>query len=242
MTVSKSEPMTRTRTRASTKLVVKASLAFVAMYVALMTIVLVWGQGAFERFFDPWTAESAAWALRLLGADGRANGIVVESTVTSFRIVSECTILYPAVILISAVVAAPATWRRKLLASLLLPILAIVNLVRIVSLCYIQHWFPAALETAHYVVWQSLMICFTLLLWLFWLDFSKVFFALLICYLSFNHTKCFNIFSLGYNNVVNTTWIMISDLLFNNIASSHFSSLNKSSGHVVNNNTNLILT
>ena len=150
------------------RVVVRAAVVFLATYGALMTIVLVWGRGLFERYLNPWTATSTAWALWLLGAHGQAKGDLVESTVTSCRIVSECTALYPAVIFVSAVVAAPSTLRQKAWAGVGVPVLILVNLARIVSLCYIQHWFPGALETAHYVVWQSLMIFFTLLLWLFW--------------------------------------------------------------------------
>jgi exosortase/archaeosortase family protein len=78
------------------------------------------------------------------------------------------------VIFVSAVLASPVRWRRKLAGALLgLPVLAAINLVRIVSLSYIDHWFPQALETAHYVVWQSLMVFFTVVLWLLWVVHSK---------------------------------------------------------------------
>jgi exosortase/archaeosortase family protein len=150
------------------RIVFKALIVFTATYGALMAIVLVWGQSLFEGHVNLWTAQSAAYALSLLGAQGRAYGDLVGSTLGSFRIVSECTVLYPAIIFVSAVLAAPASWKERALASIGLPILVVVNLVRIVSLCYIAHAFPDALEVAHYVVWQSLMIFFTLFLWLLW--------------------------------------------------------------------------
>ncbi len=149
------------------KLVVKALAVFAATYGALMTIVFFWGRPV-EHYLNLWTAKTSAWGLWLLGANGLAHGDVVESAVSSVRIISECTALYPAVIFVSAVVASPATWRHKMLAAFGVPLLAIVNLVRIVSLCYIGHWFPQAVDVAHYVVWQSLMVFCTVVLWLLW--------------------------------------------------------------------------
>ena len=43
-----------------------------------------------------------------------------------------------------------------------------INQVRLVSLFYIGHWFPGSFQTAHLVVWQSLMIFATVILWLLW--------------------------------------------------------------------------
>lgn len=150
------------------KRVAKALVIFVATYGALMTIVFFWGADPLERFVNLWTAKTTAWALWLLGANGRSHADIVESSVTTIRILSECTALYPVVIFVSAVVASPASFKHKLSAALGVPILAIVNLVRIVSLCYVDRWFPSAMDTVHVVVWQSLMVFFTVLLWLLW--------------------------------------------------------------------------
>lgn len=160
--------MTKRRTPARSRLVLRTLIYFIATYGALMTIVFFWGADPVEHSVNLWTAKTTAWALRLLGADGRAHGTIVTSSVSTIRIVSECTALYPVVIFVSAVVAFPASWKQKLLALLGVPILAFVNLVRIVSLCYIGHWLPNVMDTAHVVVWQSLMIFFTVLLWLLW--------------------------------------------------------------------------
>lgn len=160
--------MRKGRARAGRKTVLKASVVFLAAYGVLMTVVFFWGAASIERSVNRWTAQSAAWALRLLGAEATTRGDVVESSVSSMRIISECTALYPAVIFVAAVLATPLPWKHKLWASLGLPVLALVNLFRIVSLCYILRWLPGAADTAHYVVWQSLMIFVTVLLWLLW--------------------------------------------------------------------------
>ena len=160
--------MQKTRRKAATRIVLKASIVFLATYVGLMTIVFFWGAEAIELPVNRWTARSSAWALRLLGAGATARGDLVDSSVASIRIISECTALYPAVIYVAAVVATPLPWRRKLWAALGLAVLAFVNLLRIVSLCYILKWYPGAADAAHYVVWQSLMIFVTVLLWILW--------------------------------------------------------------------------
>ena len=48
------------------------------------------------------------------------------------------------------------------------PLLLLLNGVRLVSLFYIGHWWAQAFETAHLLVWQSLLVFLTLLLWLLW--------------------------------------------------------------------------
>jgi len=160
--------VTRSHIRSRAKPVMKVLTVFVVTYVASMTVVFFWGANTVERYVNLWTARSAAWALSLLGANGSAHADVVESSVSTIRIVSECTALYPTVIFVSAVVAFPSSWRHKTWAAIGVPALVVMNLLRIVSLCYIDHWYPRSMETAHYVVWQSLMIFFTVVLWLLW--------------------------------------------------------------------------
>ena len=56
------------------------------------------------------------------------------------------------------------SWRARLLGLVAgFPILLLVNQVRLVSLCYIDRWYPRALETVHMLVWQSLIVLLTLL-------------------------------------------------------------------------------
>ena len=146
----------------------RASVTFVAIYAAVMGVIFLWGAGPIEQPLNLWTARTTAWTLRLLGAHGRAHAEFVVSSIFTIRIVSECTALYPVAIFLSAVAASPAAWNHKIVAAAGVPILAAVNHIRIVSLCYFGHRFPAAMDTAHYVVGQSLMIFVTLILWLLW--------------------------------------------------------------------------
>lgn len=132
---------------------------------------------AADQYFYVWinttlserTAEVTAAFLRLLGLSSHANGKFVWSSICSFEIIGECTAYYPCAIFVAAVGAFPARFARKLLGiGLGVPTLLLINQVRLVSLCYIQHWIPQHFETLHILVWQSLIIILTVVLWLIW--------------------------------------------------------------------------
>lgn len=151
------------------KSVLKPWLVFVVTYGGLLAIFLSGPFTAVNRAFTTLTTQSTAWALRLLGANGHAEDTIVSSSLFSVKIVSECTAVFPIMIFIAAVAAYPSPWRKRALGIAAgIPILILVNLVRLVSLFYIGHSFPNAFERAHLLVWQSLIIFFTLLLWLVW--------------------------------------------------------------------------
>jgi exosortase/archaeosortase family protein len=84
-------------------------------------------------------------------------------------IVTGCTALIPTAIFIAAVLAYPCRIRDKVL-GILFGIVAIsaVNLVRTVTLFFIGTSFPGFFETAHFLIWQSLVIVISIGLWLLW--------------------------------------------------------------------------
>ena len=137
-------------------------LTFAALLAAFQVSLTV-GEG-FWASLDTATASILASTLSLLGPEARADGGSVTSSLCTVKIIRECTGAYPLGIFTAAVVAYPLSWRARLLGLLAgFPILLIVNQVRLVSLCYIDRWYPRALETAHMLVWQSLIVLVTLL-------------------------------------------------------------------------------
>ena len=151
------------------RLVLKAWFLFLAVFG---------GQMALLSWADPWltprvnaaTAQMTAWALRLLGQEAHVEGPVVDNPILSIEVVWECTGITAISLFLSAVVAYPCPWSRKLQGLAWgVPALLLINIVRIVSLIYIGHWFPRAFENAHVLVWQSLFIFFTVILWLVWI-------------------------------------------------------------------------
>jgi exosortase/archaeosortase family protein len=72
-------------------------------------------------------------------------------------------------IFLAAVLAFPAPWKWRL-GGLVLGILAIqaINLVRVVSLYLTGVYFPRIFDASHTVIWQTVVILFGVLLWVFW--------------------------------------------------------------------------
>lgn len=132
---------------------------------------------AYSRFVDSqgmntlveFTARATAFILNLFGADVYASGSTVSSSAFSTDIIGECTGLIPMTIFVSAVLAYPGKIKGKAI-GIAVGIfgLYLLNLVRTTSLFYIGSHFPNLLETAHYLIWQSLIILVAIILWLFW--------------------------------------------------------------------------
>jgi exosortase H (IPTLxxWG-CTERM-specific) len=142
---------------------------FVAVYGLLLAVLLFWLGGLINPWMTTWTARTTAWALKMLGANGKVEGTLVTSSLYTVKIIFECTAVFPCLIFLAAVAAYPSSWKQKLLGiGVGIPILLVFNLLRLLSLFYIGHWFPDYFEMAHLLVWQSLMLFFTVLLWLLW--------------------------------------------------------------------------
>lgn len=153
-------------------LIIRAWTVF-ALMIGLFTTLLLFLN--LSTNFDEWlnhaTASMLAGALWLLGAGGQTAGTVVTSKIFSAEIITECTAIFPLMIFLAAVIAYPSGFKKKLWGIALgVPAILFVNLIRLVSLFYIGYWFPSVFETAHLLVWQSLIIFFAVLFWLMWVE------------------------------------------------------------------------
>ncbi len=154
--------------KANLRSVIVPWLIFAGVLAALVGL-HQWRSEWFNVWLSEWTASQLAWILTVLGQNGRANGVMVSSSTCSFEIIGECTAFFPAAVLIAGILAYPTGWRGKLWGvGLGLPAIGLLNQVRLVSLCFISRWYPASFEMGHILVWQSLMIFLTLVLWLLW--------------------------------------------------------------------------
>jgi exosortase/archaeosortase family protein len=72
-------------------------------------------------------------------------------------------------IFLAAVLAFPAPWPARL-SGLALGVVAIqaVNLVRVVALFLTGVYLPRFFDASHTLVWQTVVILFSVLLWIFW--------------------------------------------------------------------------
>ena len=70
---------------------------------------------------------------------------------------------------VSAIVALPAPWRRKLVAlGAGVAILAAVNLTRICSLYYVGLYAPAAFDAIHLEVWPLILVALAVATFVAW--------------------------------------------------------------------------
>ncbi len=128
-----------------------------------------WKVGWVNHYFAVFTAQLMARIMTLLGQDTQASGVHVTCSLCKFQIIGECTAYYPISIFVAAVLAFPTAWRRRLLGVVLgVPVMLLINQVRLISLCYIYKPYNDLFEVIHIVVWQSLIIFFTVVLWILW--------------------------------------------------------------------------
>ncbi len=142
-------------------------LVFVAILAVFHLLLLVgWNYWDIAAL---WTARSLAWTLSLLGYAAHSEGTKVVSSLYSVNIIRDCTAIHPIGIFLAGVLAYPAGWRSKLLAvgGGVLALLA-VNQVRLVSLCYVGRWYQRGFEVAHVIVWQGLIVLFSVGFFLAW--------------------------------------------------------------------------
>ena len=116
------------------------------------------------------TASATGSIANLFGASADVDGSMVSSSEFSMSIVLGCTALIPTAIFLAAVLAYPCTIRRKLIGiGLGIVALFVLNLVRTVSLFFIgSNASRSFFDTAHFLIWQPVMILIAIVLWLFW--------------------------------------------------------------------------
>ncbi len=98
---------------------------------------------------------------------------VFESSISSARfsveVVRGCESIYPTVMLWSAILAYPSSWRWKIIGLFGgAVILYILNIVRVITMFYIGVYFPFLFEMVHIYAWQALFILLILAVFLFW--------------------------------------------------------------------------
>jgi exosortase H (IPTLxxWG-CTERM-specific) len=119
--------------------------------------------------FTAGIARASGAVLDLLGQNVTMQGTIIRSPRFAVNIKNGCNGVEAMLIFLAAVLAFPAPWRSRL-AGLALGILAIqiVNLIRVVALFLTGVYFPKLFDTSHTVIWQTVVILFGVLLWIFW--------------------------------------------------------------------------
>jgi len=114
-------------------------------------------------------AQVSGAVVNLFGGDASVDGTSISWGSFAVDIAHGCDAVEPSALFIAAVLAFPASLPSKLpglLAGTL--VLAVINIVRIVSLLYAGIHFPRAFEAMHVDVWQPIFIVLSLTLWVAW--------------------------------------------------------------------------
>ncbi|HZI84328.1 MAG TPA: exosortase H [Casimicrobiaceae bacterium] len=147
-------------------------LAFLIVQAVLFGAELTpWAQ---HWFVAPWTNTLAAISadiVKLFDSQVIAEGKILQSARNGFAVSIEagCNGVEATIVLVAAMLAFPATWRRKLV-GLAVGIVAVqgLNIVRVISLFYLGQWSAEAFDFAHQYVWQALIMLDVLVIWLLW--------------------------------------------------------------------------
>lgn len=152
-------------------------LRFVILFPALLLALFVlelW-HPVEQAVVMPWTrfvADLSAWLMGLLDDEVVAHGNVIANSVTGsgIAVVRGCNGIEAVIVLVSAMLAFPARWRDKLIGiGVGFVCVQALNLVRIISLYYLNDWNRTWFDWFHLYVWQALIIVDALVVFLIWL-------------------------------------------------------------------------
>ena len=149
-------------------------LSFVLIFGALM--------GAFYALGITSTFEQKCWApylnlnavasgqlLRVLGHEVTVSQQTIRSPQASLVIARGCDAIHPSALFVAAVLASPVSMWAKLPGAVIGTVfLMLTNLVRIITLFYIQIHAPQIFQIVHVEVWQALFIFLAILCWVVW--------------------------------------------------------------------------
>ena len=130
-----------------------------------------WAQ---QWFVIPWTNTLAAISAGIVtqfDPQVLANGKLLQNTSNGFAVSIEagCNGVEATIVLVAAIFAFPAPWKRKLI-GLAIGIIAVqgLNIVRVISLFYLGQWNFSLFEWAHLYMWQALIMLDVMIVWLLW--------------------------------------------------------------------------
>ena len=123
-------------------------------------------------------ATALAWmsaqAARMLGIPASLDGAVIDADGFVAVIAMQCTAIEIILVFGAAVLVWPVPFRARMLGLLLgVAALSALNLIRVISLLLIGVGFPQHLDTAHLIVWQTIMVVAAFALWLLWLRWAS---------------------------------------------------------------------
>jgi len=154
------------------RLVLRFAMAFVALVLAFSACVqidYVVFDSAATSAISRVAAAAIVGLMSLAGAVVERSGQVIIYHAASFEILSDCTGIEVMGLFAAAVIAFPCRWRPRLtVLGFGLPILLVLNVVRMISLIYVGAHWPMALSYGHLYVWPVVLLTVALGIWLQW--------------------------------------------------------------------------
>lgn len=118
-----------------------------------------------------WTAGFMGFVLNFFGINTHNIGPVLSLNNLSIRVVGECLGVKEMLIFFAVVLASPANYKKKLWGILLgIPVLYIVNILRMLLITAIGNWNPKTFNFLHLYFWQVAGILIIGGIWLFWME------------------------------------------------------------------------
>ncbi len=149
---------------------------FITLFILqIILFYVIYGNQWFERhLFFPLANTYAYLSGKILYLTGYSNfvagDIISSGTSLSVSIKKGCDAAEPMAIFVAAVIAFPATYKSKFAGLLFgIPILFLLNIVRVFTLFIAGVHYPDFFETMHLAVWQVLFIIFAIMLWVLWI-------------------------------------------------------------------------
>jgi exosortase H (IPTLxxWG-CTERM-specific) len=152
----------------------RRELTFLTLFLVLLAggftvISLNWVNDHAVEPFTAGVARASGAVLNLLGQDVTMQGTVIRGPRFAVNIRNGCNGIEAMLIFLAAVLAFPASWKSRLIGlGLGILTIQIVNLVRVVALFLTGVYFPRFFDSSHTVIWQTIVILFGVLLWIFW--------------------------------------------------------------------------
>jgi len=118
-------------------------------------------------------AQAAHGILKAFGQPTTVQGRSIAGAGFALDINRGCDAVEPTFLLLAALLAFPASWKRKIPGLVVGTLfLAVLNLARIVSLFYIGKYWPRFFDAMHIEVWQMAFILLALVFWGLWIQWA----------------------------------------------------------------------
>ena len=152
-------------------------------YLAIIGVCFPWVRRELGFLFTAAEYGTASIVHELVSLFGLRTRLLTKSPTVfldgfAVTIIEECTGLYEALLLGAALLDYPTSWRNTLLGFVVgLPLIYLLNLLRIVMLLGIGRFHPSAFDFLHIYFWQVTMILtvvFVLYVWVRWIVRAEV--------------------------------------------------------------------